>query len=158
MSIWRTRTTALLVAGVVILILAATVAFVISNLPSSTVEVRLGSGLYHARVADNEAERAHGLAGVRALNPDDALLMVFQEDGKWGIWMKDMHVAIDIVWLDSAKKVVYVVKNATPDLSSDTTFSPNNPARYILELPAGSVQASGLKTGQTAIFTLGESQ
>jgi len=79
--------------------------------------------------------------------------MAFPEDGKWGIWMKDMYVPLDIVWLDSKKKVVHIVTDASPELSTTKTFVPKDPSRYVLELPAGSVQKAGIKRGMLADFS-----
>jgi uncharacterized membrane protein (UPF0127 family) len=70
--------------------------------------------------------------------------------------MKDMLVSIDIVWLDSQQKVVHIVKEASPELSTSKTFTPSEDARYVIELQAGAIQRSGIKIGDEATFTLGE--
>ncbi len=112
----------------------------------------MGSGVYHLWLADDEVERTEGLSGVESLDPNSGLLMKYDSDGTWGIWMKDMKVSLDIVWLDSEKKIIYIVKNASPELSTDTVFKPKSNARYVIELPAGTVQAAAIKTGDTATF------
>jgi len=81
--------------------------------------------------------------------------MDFKEDGQWGIWMKDMKIPLDIVWLNKDKKIVYIVKNASPSLGTDTRFVPKEMARYVLELPAGTVERSALKIGTIAEFDAG---
>ena len=78
--------------------------------------------------------------------------MKFPHDDTWGIWMKDMKVPIDIIWLNQHKRVVYIVKNASPELSTTMTFNPKEPARYVLELPAGSVDKAAIKSGNFASF------
>lgn len=156
MSKWRSRTTALLIAGLAVIALAAVLSFLFANLPSNTTEVRLGSGVFTLRVADDNAEREKGLGGVASLRPDEGLLMVFDSEGQRPIWMKDMKVSIDIIWLDAKKKVVAIVKNASPASSTDTKYGLDAKAQYVLELPAGTVEAAGIKTGQTAIFEVGE--
>lgn len=118
----------------------------------SATQVRLAGGTYHLWVADTEAERVQGLSGVERLDPNGGLLMKFDSDGQWGIWMKDMKVSIDIIWLDSNKKVVYIVKNASPALSTDKVFTPNSPARYVIELPAGSVDKAAINQTTIGIF------
>lgn len=153
MSIWRPHTTAILIGGVLLIIIAVAVSFVVTNFHPRT-DIRLGSGAFSVRVAQDEASRNRGLSGVESLKPNEGLLIVFDSDDTWGIWMKDMKVPIDILWLDKNKKVIYMVKNAGPELSTDKTFKPNDPARYVIELPAGSVQANNIKVGETAIFIL----
>jgi uncharacterized membrane protein (UPF0127 family) len=158
MSIWRPSTTGILIGGVVVIIIAATIAFMVSNFKPTT-EVRLGSGVFHLRLANDETARQLGLSGVESLKPTEGLLMVFDTDGTWEIWMKDMKVALDIIWLDSNKEVIYSVKNADPELSTDKIFRPNGPARYVVELSAGSIEQYGIKTGEKAEFILaGETQ
>lgn len=88
----------------------------------------------------DEPSRNLGAFGVDSLKPNGGLLMVFDSDGTWGIWMKDMKVPLDILWLDANKKVVYIVKNASPEARDVATFTPKEPARYVLELLAGSVE------------------
>lgn len=148
---WRPATTAILICGLVALLIYSVVVYMVAHF-QPTVELRIGSGIYHVQVADTEAERQQGLSGVDELKPDGGLLMKFDGDGIWGIWMKDMKIPIDIVWMDKDKKVVYVVKNASPELSTNTTFTPKSSARYVLELPAGSVDKAGIKAGVVADF------
>ena len=89
----------------------------------------------------------------------EGLLMVFETDSEGGIWMKDMNIPLDIVWLDKDKAVIYMVTDASPNLPQDKIFKPKSPARYILELSAGSIQKSGIKIGSKADFVLeGESK
>ncbi len=148
---WRPATTVLLVCGLVALLVYSVILYMVTNF-QPTVEVRLGSGVYHVQVADTEVEWVQGLSGVESLKSNGGLLMKFDTDDKHGIWMKDMKISIDIVWLDKDKKVVYIVKNASPELSTTETFVPKTDARYVIELPAGSVDTAGIKTGTVAAF------
>ncbi len=148
---WRPMTTVILICGLVALLVYSVGAYAATHF-QPTVEFRVGSGIYHLAVADDNAERTQGLSGVSQLALDGGLLMKFESDDQWGIWMKDMKVPLDILWLNNDKKVVYVVKNAGPELSTDTIFKPKEKARYVVELPAGSVEKAGIKTGIVAEF------
>lgn len=153
MSIWRSRTTAVLIGGVVIVVVAAAIAFMVSHFQPST-EVRLGSGVFSVRLAQDQTSRELGLSETTSLKANEGLLMVFDSDDTWGIWMKDMKIPIDIIWLDGQKTVVYSVKNAAPELSTSKIFKSKEPARYVLELTAGAVQEYGIKAGDKAEFKL----
>lgn len=150
--IWRPATTYVLIGGLVALLVASVIAYMVATFQPTTL-VRVGSGAYSVWVANTEAERIQGLSGVKELSKNGGLLMAFPEDGKWGIWMKDMYVPLDIVWLDSKKKVVHIVTDASPELSTTKTFVPKDLSRYVLELPAGSVQKAGIKRGMLADFS-----
>lgn len=150
---WRQSTTGLLIGGVVLVVIAVAVAFVVTNFQPKT-QLKLAGGVFNVRLAQDKTTRELGLSDTESLKPNEGLLMVFDSDDMWGIWMKDMKMSIDIVWLDSSKTVVYSVKNASPDLSTTKIFKPKDAARYVLELPAGSVQQFGIKTGDKAEFSI----
>lgn len=119
--------------------------------------VLIGDGSFKARVAQDEARRNRGLAGVRRMGASDAMLFLFDRSDKWAIWMKDMKIPLDIVWLDQDQKVVYIVKGASPD-DFPKTYVPNDPALYVLELPQGAVDAKNIRIGSKAIFNLDEAR
>lgn len=148
---WRPKTTAILLSGLAALLIYSVALYAFTNF-KSTIDFRAGSGVFSLQVADTEASRVQGLSGVESLKSNGGLLMKFDGDDKWGIWMKDMKIPIDIVWINREKKVVYIVKNATPELSTDIKFYPNADARFVVELPAGSVESAGIKTGMLVQF------
>ncbi len=63
-----------------------------------------------------------------------------------------MKVPIDIIWLDKDKKVVEIVKKASPEGGEKTVFVPKKDARYVVELPAGTADNKAIRVGRTAIF------
>lgn len=117
-------------------------------LTRNNTAVMLDGHVYQVTVADTDAARQKGLGGTASLPTGYGMLFVFNSDSPWVFWMKDMHYAIDIVWLDVGKHVVARV-HATPD-SYPHTFTPPKPARYVLELP--SEAAAHVKQGDTASF------
>lgn len=114
--------------------------------------LRIGDGVFTARLAKTFEQRRKGLSGTSELRSTQAFILVYENDGQWPIWMKDMNYPLDIVWLDKDKKVVYIVTNAPPDSYPDTTFTPNKDARYVVELPAGTVSKKSIKINNQATF------
>ncbi|HEY8886694.1 MAG TPA: DUF192 domain-containing protein [Candidatus Microsaccharimonas sp.] len=123
-----------------------------------STEVRLGSGIFSIQIATTDAARIHGLSGVDHLDANGGLLMIYQSDDRWGIWMKDMKIPLDIIWMNNEKKVIYIVTDASPDLGTSKIFKPEDPARYVLEVPAGTVKNAGIQIGSTAAFNITEAQ
>jgi len=156
MSIRKDQGMWLIIVGVLAAVVAATVYVILPNLPQASTDLRLGDGVFHATVALDDNARTKGLSGATSLSPDQALLMAFPSEDKWGIWMKGMNFPIDILWLNSNKKVVYIVKNATPDDSTLVTFTPKTSAKYVVELPAGTVESKTISTDSVAIFQINE--
>lgn len=119
---------------------------------STTATMHLGTGKFSVRVADTEPKRIQGLSGTDNLPPDEAMLLAFDTDGRWGIWMKDMNYALDIVWLDESKQVIDYVLNVPPS-SYPRVFVPKKKARYVVELASGTVNERSIRIGEHAIFS-----
>jgi len=117
------------------------------------VNVRIGSVKIEATVAGTETERAKGMSGKVYVADNQGMLFVFPHDAKWQIWMKDMKVPIDIVWLDASKKVVSLRKNVPPS-SYPGHFTPPADARYVLEIASGAAQKANIELGVRAEFTV----
>jgi len=148
---WRPLTTGLLIGGALLIIVASAFSYAVSSFVPRT-EARIGSGVFHLQVANNEQARVQGLSGVEKLGKTEGLLMVFDTNDKHGIWMKDMNLPLDIIWLDAGKSIIHVVNNAQPEDPAKTIYNPKKPARYVIELPSGAVRQYGIKVGQTAAF------
>lgn len=150
--VWRRHTTVLLLVGLFLILIGLVASFAAMNFKPTT-QVHLASGVYSLWVADSQSERVQGLSGVKSLKPNGGLLMDFGYDDTHGIWMKDMNFPLDIIWLDKDKKVIYIVKNAPVEEPAETVYQPKEDARYVIELPVGSVTKAGIKIDTTANFT-----
>ncbi len=128
--------------GLIILVLAlvgAAAYYVLLPQIQPHTTLRLGDGVFTTQVAKTDAERDKGLSGTHSLRDNQAMLLVYESDDKWPIWMKDMSYPIDIIWLDKDKKVIYIVKNAPPESYPYEQFTPKEKARYVVEVVAGTV-------------------
>src|SRR5579863_3067718 len=96
-------------------------------LPVQTITV--GTTSITAEIASTDAERTFGLSNRASLPAGHGMLFVFDRDGNWGIWMPDMKFSIDIIWADSAGKIIALDANISP-ATYPTVFYPNNYARY----------------------------
>ncbi len=101
-------------------------------------------------VVKDEESRRKGLSVLDKLEENQGMLFVFEAPGPQSIWMKDMKFPIDIVWLDEKGIVVDVVRNAPVPAVEDTklpVYTNQLPAKYVLELSAGTADLSDLKVG-----------
>jgi len=114
--------------------------------------LHLGDGIFTAQVAKTQAARDRGLTGTPSLSADNAMIFVYDTDGKWPINMKDMNFPIDIVWLNKDKQVIYIVKNVPPESYPYQQFAPKDDARYVVELAAGVVGQKSIDINATAQF------
>ena len=97
-------------------------------------------------IANTPESRARGLGGAKSLAPNEGMLFIFDTDAKYQFWMKDMLLPIDILWLSFDGKVVDMQENVSP-ATYPRVFTPNLPARYVLELPAGFARDNNVRFG-----------
>lgn len=143
------------VAAILSLLLAAVLMQQNTAAPNAdyeTTSVELGGTTFTARTPMTADTLELGLSGTESLNDSEAMLFAFDDNHQWGIWMKDMKIPIDIIWLDADKRVVYIKKNAQPD-SYPTVFRPDKDARYVIETASGRSDDLGVKLGDQAAFT-----
>lgn len=106
-----------------------------------------GTKKYNLEFATTPSQQEMGLSGRACMPSNSALIFLFPTDDKFGIWMKQMRFAIDVVWLDKDRKVVSVEKNMQPN-SYPKVFYPTSDARYVVELNKGDVDSSAVSLGQ----------
>lgn len=114
--------------------------------------VRIGGAQLFVSVADTPPTRQQGLSGTAGLGEFEGKLFIFDEAAPYGIWMREMNYAIDIVWINDALTVVHVENKVSPD-TYPKTFTPPQPARYVLETNSGVAEKYGIRTGDTVSFS-----
>jgi uncharacterized membrane protein (UPF0127 family) len=115
--------------------------------------VKLGNVPVNVEIAKTYSQHAKGLMNREELFSDSGMLFVFDEPKPQSFWMANTLIPLDIIWIDSHKKVVGVAKSAQPcrekNILQCETFSSNTPVKYVLEVNAGWFDANGLKIGDT---------
>ncbi len=110
------------------------------------VTVKVGGAVVSADIADTSLKRMKGLSGRASLSDGDGMLFVYDASGIYTFWMPDMNFAIDIIWISSDGKVVYIKENAKPE-DYPEKYTPSEYARYVLEVPSGYVKKNNIKIG-----------
>ncbi len=123
----------------------------LSSPASGAKQVFFGETAVDVEIASSPQAREHGLSGRTGLGAGKGLLFIFENDGNWGIWMKGMTFSIDIIWVDSAGRVVTVQPSVSPD-TYPKVFYPSLPARYVLEVPAGFARTNSIYEGARMTF------
>ncbi len=109
--------------------------------------VYLASTALTVSVADDQAERIQGLSGTAQLKDLEGKLFIFDTDAKHGIWMKDMLMPLDIIWIDKNLQVVHIEENVLPSSYPNQVFSPQVNARFVLEMNAFFVSSLKVRVG-----------
>jgi len=105
-----------------------------------------------AEVVSAFAEREKGLMFRESLGDDKGMLFIFEEEGLYSFWMKNMRFPLDIIWLDLNKKIVDIKENVMPCSGSCEILSPENKAKYVLEVNAGFTRRNKVKVGEVVRF------
>lgn len=101
-------------------------------------------------VADTEEKRLNGLSGRSRMPENQGMLFVFEESGRYPIWMRNMQFSIDIYWLDGHGVIIDMWENAHPE-SYPQVFEPDDEAYYILEVVAGFSEVYNIQIGDRVV-------
>lgn len=99
-------------------------------------------------IANTEEERRQGLSNVESIGELEGKLFVFDEEGQYGFWMRDMRFPIDIIFINDDFEIVEIVENVSPD-TFPRTFTSEEPARFVLETNAFFVQSFRIQEGDS---------
>jgi len=107
-----------------------------------------------AQVAYSEAEKTRGLMYRVSLGWKSAMLFIFDEAARYGFWMKNMLIPLDIIWIDGNKKIVDITQNALPCKEQDACYSiiPASVVKYVLEVNSGFSEQNKIKIGDKVSF------
>lgn len=144
-------TTVLIVGSFILISLNRdTIAQLWTSLREDAQTVFVGSHSFNVTIADTPEARRQGLSGTEQLPDFTGKLFVFDTDAAHGIWMKDMNYAIDILWFGSDRRLLHIEENVTPDTytRNRTIFRPSEPARYVLEVNAGTVDLLDIRRNE----------
>lgn len=122
-----------------------------------TRDVTLPHGdVIHAEVASTQAQVEKGLMFRTSLAPDHGMLFLFSNEERLTFWMFQTLIPLDIVWMDSNKRIVDISANTPPCKAATSDQCPvyggHEPSLFVLELPAGAVAKYHLKTGDVIRF------
>ena len=114
----------------------------------STGSVCFKENCFSVELAKTEAERERGLMYREKLDENKGMLFIFDKEGIYPFWMKNTLIPLDIIWISSENKVVFIGQNTRPCKSLIClSVTPSVKAKYVLELNAGTSEKIGLRLG-----------
>lgn len=128
--------------------------------PSATKTITVGSKIVNIEIVDTPEKRSQGLSGRTELATDNGMLFIFGTEGDApkkdlapGFWMKDMKIAIDIIWIND-NKVVKIDKSVPIPVAGTadnklSVYSPGQPIDYVLEVNSGFSDLNNIKVGDS---------
>jgi uncharacterized membrane protein (UPF0127 family) len=145
-----------LVAGLVawcLLTVASGIRAEVPTIDRGTVTLPNGA-VYAVEIPRTEDARQRGLMFRADLPHRTGMLFVFETTGRYGFWMKNCLISLDLVWINEAKRVVAILPE-TPPCKSDPCpiYQFDVPTRYVLEIPSGAAKREGLVVGSVLRFS-----
>lgn len=121
-----------------------------SDLPT---RVCFGEQCLSVEVADTDDERSRGLQNRSSLPEGQGMLFIFPSESTYRFWMKETFITLDMVWLDSQRRVVGIATDVPPCKEDPCPqYGPSVESLYVLEANAGYALRLGLKIGDRAVF------
>lgn len=126
-----------------------------SSLSLADRPIEFPSGnIIHAEVVDTPEARRRGLMFRDRLPTGGGMLFIFQEARPYRFWMKNCKFAIDIIWLNKKKEIIYISED-TPPCKSDPcpSYGPEKKkSLYVIEVAAGFAKRETLRLGSLVDF------
>ena len=103
---------------------------------------------FTVELADTADKQALGLMFRDHLPDDHGMLFRFPREGMRSFWMKNTRIPLDILYFDADLRLVSVAENAQPcRIPRCRNYPSAAPAKYVLELNAGTAAELGLEPG-----------
>ena len=115
--------------------------------PLATTTLQVGPSTIRAEVARQALDRHRGLSGRPALEPGWGMLFVVDGPRRPTFRMRDMMFDLDLVWIRE-ERIVAITHgvSAAPD-GVGRAYPAPEPVDHVLEVPAGTADASGWRVG-----------
>jgi len=116
--------------------------------------VTINSHRWFVDLAVTDEQRYRGLSGRTELGVNVGMLFIYPDDRVLEFCMRGCPIDLDIAFISSRMRVVGVqAMSAEPDRVGRTIYSSRVPARYALEVAAGSLQRAGVRAGDRVTFS-----
>lgn len=100
-------------------------------------------------IADTPRARGVGLMFRDEMAPDHGMLFVYDGEAERTMWMRNTILPLDMLFIAADGRIVSIARDAVP--FSEEIISSGAPARAVLELNAGRVDALGVAVGDRVV-------
>lgn len=137
----------LIVVGVVI----GTAYLVIAPQLAPKTQVSLGDGVFKSSVFQGEIASNEAMDKSMPLTNANAELYVYDEVGVWPVHVAG-ETSRDFIWISADGRIVYMLKSVEPDKAPHLQLMPKSRAKYVMALPAGSIESKSITQSKTVKF------
>ena len=117
--------------------------------------VELGGKSFSVEIADTREKQALGLMFRDEMPADQGMLFIFPNEAPRSFWMKNTRIPLDIMYFDKDLNMVSISADTQPCRVSRCPSYPSiAPAKYVLELNAGTASELGVGPGDQLTIEL----
>jgi hypothetical protein len=113
------------------------------------LELDLAGRIFQVEYVADPDSRREGLMGRTVLPVGTGMLFDFPEGTRPAIWMRNMLISLDLVYIDQSGEIVQIFRQVPPCKAMPCEiYHANEPVRFVLEVPAGTADSLSLEVGQ----------
>ena len=112
--------------------------------PLLTYPLKIKGHSVRVEVAVTEEEKRTGLMFRRSLGENSGMIFVYENEGRWAMWMKNTYVPLSVAFIDRSGRILNI-EDMQP-LTEDS-HQAAGPAKYALEMNQGWFARHGIGKG-----------
>ncbi|SDT00722.1 hypothetical protein SAMN05216198_3397 [Halopseudomonas litoralis] len=117
-------------------------------LQAHTIEATLGDRSYQLELVADPDSRRQGLMGRTELAPGTGMLFDFPEGTRPAIWMRNMQMSLDLLFVDEHARLLQIFADVPPCTASPCViYQADQPLRFVIEVSPGTAEDLGLQPG-----------
>jgi len=122
---------------------------------SGEPSVVLGGKTFSVEIAETTQEHALGLMFRDSMPADHGMIFIFPDEAPRSFWMKNTRIPLDIMYFDKDLYMVSLSADTPPCRVARCPSYPSIlPAKYVLELNAGTAASLGVGAGDKLTLEL----
>ncbi|WP_235835817.1 DUF192 domain-containing protein [Cognatitamlana onchidii] len=106
--------------------------------------------LFDIEIAETDFAVQTGLMYRDFMKTNQAMLFIFEDEQERFFYMKNTKIPLDLLYLNSDKKIVSFQEHAKP--FDESSLPSKAPAQYVLEINAGLIQQLSINVGDSVSF------
>jgi uncharacterized membrane protein (UPF0127 family) len=108
------------------------------------IESAAGRIDYQVEIADDDAERQHGLMFRTSMPDGHGMLFIFPQARPQAFWMRNTYMPLDIIYIGEDGRIVSIVQGRPFD---ESPLPSGVPAIGVLEIYGGKAAEQGIRVG-----------
>ena len=103
---------------------------------------------FEVELGKTPEQKAKGLMFRQNLAENKGMLFIYEKEGIYSFFMKNVQIPLDIIWINKDNKIVFIKENFLPcEQEPCEKISSPEKAKYVLEINAGISQKMDFEIG-----------